>query len=116
MSVKGTERKARTEQIRNAFSHALTLESGPFRLKGRGYEPRTTLKSHIARIVTGLELPFVTVSQGYSRRYYYPLRLVTRAAEIMDVDASQFISTINMASNDQKEPQDAEERAPRLFH
>jgi hypothetical protein len=55
MRVRSDERKARNEQIRNAFSCALTLEAGPFKLKGRGYEPRTTLKSHIARLLNGLD-------------------------------------------------------------
>jgi hypothetical protein len=115
MGVKSAERKARNEQIRNAFSRALTLEAGPFRLKGRGYEPRTTLKSHIARLLNDLELPYASVSQGPSVRYYYPLRIVTRAAQIMGVDAAEFTSTINCASGHEKEQSDDEERAPRLF-
>jgi len=48
MGVKSDERRARKERIRNAFSSALKLEMGPFKLKGRDYEPRTTLKAHIA--------------------------------------------------------------------
>jgi len=115
MAVTSEERKARNEQIRNAFSCALTLEAGPFKLKGRGYEPRTTLRSHIARLLNGLELPYASVSQGYSVRHYYPLRIVTRAAQIMGVDAAQFTSTINCATNHEKEQSDDEERASRLF-
>ena len=115
MGVKSAERKARNQQIRNAFSRALTLEAGPFKLKGRGYEPRTTLESHIARLLNGLELPYASVSQGYSVWYYYPLRIVTRAAQIMGVDAAQFTSTTNRASVHEKDQSDDEERAPRLF-
>ena len=60
MGVKIDERKERNERIRNAFSSALKLEIGPFKLKGRGYEPRTTLKAHIARILNDLGLPYVS--------------------------------------------------------
>ena len=109
-----TKRKERNERIRNAFSSALKLEIGPFRLKGRGYEPRTTLKAHIARLLNDLGLPYVPVVQGPSARHYYPLRLVSRAAQIMGVDAAQFTSTRNEASVHEKEHDD-EERAPRLF-
>jgi len=113
MGVKSDERR---ERIRNAFSSALKLETGPFKLKGRGYEPRTTLKAHIARMLNDLELPNVAVSQGYSRRYFYPLRLVTRAAQLMDVDASEFTSTINVASKEQKYRHIEEALAARLFY
>ena len=57
----------------------------------------------------------VTVAQGYSRRYYYPLRLVNRAAQLMEVNASQFTSTINLASKYHKEQQNDEERTLELF-
>ena len=100
--VSSDQRRARAEQIRDAFSSALELEKGPFNLKGRGYEPRTTLKSHISRILNGLKLPHVTVAQGYSNRYYYPLRLINRAAQLLGIDASEFTSTINLASEGPK--------------
>src|SRR5437016_2134130 len=98
MGVKSEQRKARRERILNAFSNALKLEMGPFNLKGRGYEPRTTLKPHIARLLNVLELPYASVSQGPSVRHYYPLRLVNRAAQLMAIDAAEFTSTINLAS------------------
>jgi len=97
MSIKSKERKARNERIQSAFSGALRIEKEPFILKGQGYEPRTTLKSHISRIVSDLPLPYASVSQGPSWRYYYPLRLVKRAAELMNVKPSEFTSTINWA-------------------
>src|SRR5213593_282548 len=98
MGSKSVERKARKGQIRDAFLSALRLEAPPFTLKGRDYEPRTTLKSHIVRMLNGVELPYASVRQGTSVRYYYPLRLVNRAAQIMGVESSEFTSTINLAS------------------
>jgi len=77
----------------------MALETEPFKLKGRGHEPRTTLKSSIVRLLNGLELPYVSVSRGYSLANYYPLRLVNRAAELMDIEPSQFASTISLASD-----------------
>lgn len=115
MGVKSDERRARKERIRNAFSSALKLEMGPFKLKGRDYEPRTTLKAHIAGFLNGLELPCVSVAQGYSHRHYYPLRIVERAARLMEVNASEFTSTINWGSKYHREQENDEERAPRLF-
>jgi len=114
MGVKSDERKERTQRIRSAFLSALKLEMGPFKLKGRGYEPRTTLKSHIARLLNGLELPSASVVQGRSTRHYYPLRLVNRAAQLMDVDASEFTSTINVASDDCRKQQN-DSRTLELF-
>lgn len=116
MGSKRDEKKARNEGIWNAFSKALDLETGPFNLKGRGYEPRTTLKAHIVRILNGLGLPYATVDQGYSRRNYYPLRLVNRAAQLMDVDPSQLISVEDLGSTpfDQTDGETSEDRLVRL--
>jgi hypothetical protein len=116
MGSKSAERKARKEQIRNAFMSALRLEAPPFMLKGRNYEPRTTLKSHIARMLNGLELPYAPVRQGASVRYYYPVRLINRAAQIMGVESSEFISTINLASKQQTYQQIDEALTARLFY
>ena len=91
--------KIKKERIRNAFSQALTLETAPFNLKGRGHEPRTTLKSNISRILNNLELPCVSVSRSHSYANYYPLRLVKRAAQLLDIEASQFTSTISLPSD-----------------
>ena len=96
---KVTKEEREKERIRNAFSKAMALETEPFKLKGRGHEPRTTLKSSIVRLLNGLELPYVSVSRGYSLANYYPLRLVNRAAELMDIEPSQFASTISLASD-----------------
>ena len=92
---KREERKARNERIQRAFSRALKMEKEPFVLKGRGYEPRTTLQSHVSRIVRDLALPFAHVSHGRGWRYYYPLRLVRKAAELMKVEPSEFTRTID---------------------
>lgn len=97
MSAKSDDRKAKKECIRHAFSKAMDLERGPFNLKGRGHEPRATLKSNIARILNGLEVPYASVSCGYSQCHYYPLRLIKRAAQLLDIEASQFISKISRA-------------------
>ena len=95
---------------------ALRLEAPPFTLKGRDYEPRTTLKPHIVRILDGLELPYASVKQGTSVRHYYPLRLVNRAAQVMGVEPSQFTSTINLASRQRTYQQVDEELTARLFY
>lgn len=99
MSAISDDRKARKERIRHAFSKAMDLEKGPFNLEGRGHEPRATLKSNIARILYGLEVPYASVSCGYSKCHYYPLRLVKRAAKLLDIEASEFISKISRASS-----------------
>ena len=98
MGVKADERKARTERIQSAFSQAKRLEKRPFKLKGRGYEPRTTLKAHIVRMLSDLYLPSERVSKGHSAPNFYPLRLVSRAAKLMNVDPSEFTSTVQRAS------------------
>jgi hypothetical protein len=115
MGIKSHERKERTERIRNAFSSALKLEMGPFKLKGRGYEPRTTLKAHISRLLTDLGLPYVSVVQGPSARHYYPLKLVSRAAQLMNIDTSEFTSTINVSGKDQDDQQNEEPSNLELF-
>jgi len=85
------ESRARRERMRNAFSKALDLEKGPFKLRGRAYEPRTTLKSSVSRMANGL---------GWPRcGSLYPLRLINRAAHLLNVEASKFTSTISLSSN-----------------
>jgi hypothetical protein len=68
--------------IREAFLKAKQLEKGPFNLKGRGHELRVTLDRQTAAIVRGLDLPRLYIS-GYGANYYYPARLVARAAALL---------------------------------
>lgn len=79
------------EAIRAAFLKAAVEEPGPFRLSGRGHEPRVTLNRKTAAAVKALEIPRVHIS-GYGANYHYPLRLVSRAASLCGVATSAFTS------------------------
>jgi hypothetical protein len=73
-------KKFQNDVIRAAFLEAKTKEAPPFRLKGRGHEPRVLLNRSTAAILRGVDLPRVA-KPGYGAKFYYPYRLVRRAAD-----------------------------------
>jgi len=76
--------------IRDAFLKAMQLEKGPFNLKGRGHEPRVTLDKQVAAILRGVDLPRLYIS-GYGANFYYPARLIARAAELLLKDKADLV-------------------------
>jgi hypothetical protein len=72
------------ERIRAAVLEATTLEAkkAPFRLSGRGHEPRVTLDRSLAAVLRSIDVPHVVIS-GYGPNKHYPARIFTLSAELL---------------------------------
>lgn len=77
-------RQAENEIIRATVISAAISEqhAEPFRIFGRGHEPRVTLDPSLSAILRGLELPRVHIN-GYGAKYYYPCRVFTTAIRLL---------------------------------
>ena len=82
-----------TEELRNAFLRAQREIGWKWKLIGRGQAPRSSVKSHVGRAIGGLKLHRASLHVGYSTRTLYPLALVERAAQILDVSAKKLIGS-----------------------
>lgn len=78
------------EMIRATLTEAAAHEEGkaPFRLGGRGHEPRVSLDRRLARVIRGIGLPCFRLS-GYGPSLYYPSRVFDRAAASLKATAGQ---------------------------
>lgn len=70
------------DQIRAALREAELQERSiaPFRLSGRGHEPRVVLDRTIAAVVRSIVVERVEIA-GFGPRFRYPRRVFERAAE-----------------------------------
>jgi hypothetical protein len=73
-----------------AFEEALRHELPPYNLSGRGHEARVSLSARTAVAVRSMNLPRVRIS-GYGASYFYPERLVRRAAKILSVKQNSLV-------------------------
>lgn len=67
-------------RVRRAVSDAAAEEErrAPFRLSGRGHEPRVTLDRALAAVLRSAKLPRVIIA-GYGPNHHYPRRMLERA-------------------------------------
>lgn len=72
------------DAIRAAVLRASSLEAKrePFRLFGRGHEPRVTLDRRLAAALRGVAIPCVSIS-GYGANYFYPQRVFRTAVRLL---------------------------------
>lgn len=80
--------------IRSAFVQAKQALPKRLQLKGRGHVPRCSLNRGTARAVSGLKLPSVYLSVGWSYRKAYPMALVANAAEILRIPVGSLLGTM----------------------
>ena len=83
MDDRQTMKRLSGNDVRRAFTQANEEVPGPFNLRGRGSEARCHFDKRLAAYMRGVGLPCVILS-GYGANKYYPLRLVERAAEILN--------------------------------
>lgn len=74
-----------TQQIRSALLEAQHAERAlrPFKLSGRGHEPRVVLDVATAAMVRSIHLAHVSIS-GFGANNRYPARVFDRAVQLLE--------------------------------
>ena len=115
--------QSENDAIRLALLEAVSIETlkSPFRLFGRGHEPRVTLDRKLAAALRGVSIPCVNIS-GYGANNFYPYRVFITAVGLLNeslgwspiafsgsgscyrVDRQQLLETERTCSMGAKEP------------
>ena len=65
-----------------AFMKAVAQEKKPFKLKGRGFEPRVTFNPKLEGVLRDVDLPSVNLD-GFGSKFKYPRRVAVRASRML---------------------------------
>ena len=103
--------KLEPEEVRAAFHAALKEEKGPFKLSGRGHEPRATIRSHFSKFLSGMHVPSEKLSIGRHYSTFYPLRIVERVAQLLSIETRDLVCTVIRATERNKLQSEADANA-----